>query len=59
MQTIAVLLKNPKTIAIFNENDVDFIVDVALREMGTPNSRRARVEILKVLNIICEHPSYW
>lgn len=44
---------------MFNENDVDFIVDVAIREMGVHNNSRTRVEILKVINIIFNHKTYW
>lgn len=38
METISVLLQNPKTAEIFNENDIDFIFDVAIRELGVHNS---------------------
>lgn len=34
METIAVLLQSPKTAEIFNENDIDFIMDIAIRELG-------------------------
>ena len=34
METIAVLLQSPKTAEIFNENDIDFIIDIAIRELG-------------------------
>ena len=44
---------------MFNENDVDFVVDVAIRELGAPNKVIARVEILKVLNVILDHAPYW
>lgn len=44
---------------MFNENDVDFVVDVAIRELGAPNKVMARVEILKVLNVILDHEPYW
>ena len=37
METIGVLLQNKKTVEMFNENDVDFVVDVAIRELGAPN----------------------
>lgn len=44
---------------MFNENDVDLIVDVTIREMGVNNNNRTRVEILKVINIIFDHKTYW
>ena len=59
METLSVLLQNPKTAEIFNENDVDFIVDVAIRELGVANKAVARVETIKVLNIILDHAPYW
>lgn len=59
LQTISVLLCNPKTVKMFNENDVDFIVDVTIREMGVRNNHRTRCEILKVINIIFDHQTYW
>lgn len=34
METIAVLLQSFKTAEIFNENDIDFIMDIAIRELG-------------------------
>jgi hypothetical protein len=59
METLSVLLQNPKSVEMFNENDVDFIVDVAIRELGVANKVVARVETLKVLNIILDHAPYW
>lgn len=59
METIGVLLSNPKTAVIFNENDIDFVVDVCIRELGAANKVQARVEILKVLNIILDNTAYW
>ena len=59
METIGVLLQNKKTVEMFNENDVDFVVDVAIRELGAPNKVQARIETLKVLNIILDHEPYW
>lgn len=50
MQTIGVLLANYKSEKFFNENDIDIIVSVGLRELATPNAVRARVQTLKVLN---------
>ena len=43
MQTIGVLLSNYKSEKFFNENDIDIIVSVGLRELATPNASRARV----------------
>jgi hypothetical protein len=50
MQTIGVLLSNYNSEKFFNENDIDIIVSVGLRELATPNASRARVQILRVLN---------
>lgn len=58
MQTIGVLLSNYKSEKFFNENDIDIIVSVGLRELATPNAARARVQILRVLNQILDHPTY-
>ena len=58
MHSIACLMKNYKSEHFFNQNDLDMIVDIGLRELGTPNSTRARVHILRVLNLILEHPTY-
>lgn len=59
METLHVLLHNPKSVEMFNENDIDFIVDVAIRELGVANKPQARVETLKVLNLILDHAPYW
>ncbi len=59
METIAVLLQSPKTTDIFNENDIDFILDISIRELGVQNSVQARVETLKVINIIMDLKKYW
>jgi hypothetical protein len=50
MQTIGVLLSNYNSEKFFNENDIDIIVSVGLRELATPNASRARLQILRVLN---------
>ena len=55
METIGVLLSKPETKEIFNQNDIDFVVDVAIRELGAANKVQARVETLKVLNIILDN----
>lgn len=59
METIGVLLSKPETKEIFNQNDIDFVVDVAIRELGAANKVQARVETLKVLNIILDNEAYW
>jgi hypothetical protein len=51
-------MKNYKSEHFFNQNDLDMIVDIGLRELATPNSTRARVHILRVLNLVLEHPTY-
>lgn len=43
MQTIGCLLANYKSEKFFNENDIDIIVDIGLRELATPNSARTRI----------------
>jgi Protein of unknown function (DUF2013) len=58
MQTISVLLSNYKSEKFFNENDIDIIVSVGLRELATPNASRARIQTLRVLNQILDHPTY-
>lgn len=58
MQTISCLLQNSKTEKYFNENDLDILVTIGLRELGTPNASRARVQTLRVLNLILDHPTY-
>jgi len=58
MQTIGVLLSNYKSERFFNENDIDIIVSVGLRELATPNAPRARIQTLRVLNQILDHPTY-
>lgn len=52
------LLNNPESAHFFNENDIDIIVGVALRELGSPNTARSRVQILKVLNQVLTHKQY-
>jgi hypothetical protein len=58
MQSISCLLQNNKTEKYFNENDLDILVTIGLRELGTPNASRARVQTLRVLNLILDHPTY-
>ena len=58
MHSIACILKNSKSEEFFNSNDLDMIVSIALRELGTPNATRARVHTLRVLNLILNHPTY-
>jgi len=60
MQTIAVIMQNPKTKDdFFNLNDLDYIVGVAMRELNVRNTRRTRIQILKVLNIVLGISEYW
>lgn len=58
MQAISVLLQGSDSENFFNENDVDIIMGICLRELGTPNSSRTRLQTLRVLNLILEHPTY-
>ena len=58
MQTVYVLLTNAKTVEFFNENDIDIIIECALRELGEKNTSRSRVAILRVLLLALEHPTY-
>ncbi len=59
MHTIECLMTNKKSQEFFNDNDLNMIVDIGLRELGTPNSNRARVRTLRVLRLVLEHPSFW
>ena len=58
MHSISCLLKNERSEHFFNQNDLDMIVSIGLRELGTPNASRARVHTLRVLNQILDHPTY-
>lgn len=43
MQTIVVIVTNPASLEFFNENDLDIIFGVALRELGSPNTAVSRI----------------
>jgi hypothetical protein len=58
MHSIACLLKNSRSEHFFNSNDLDIIVSIALRELGTPNAVRARVHTMRVLLLVLDHPTY-
>ena len=58
MQSIGVLLKSSKSEEFFNCNDIDIIVDIGLRELGEPNTARARVQTLRVLLTVLDHESF-
>ena len=58
MQTINVLIVNPKSKTFFNENDIDIIVGVGLRELGSVNTSRSRVQTLRTLLLALEHPTF-
>ena len=59
MQTITVLMTNEQTKGkFFTDNDYDLIVDCGLRELESQNTSRARTQILRVLNLILDHPNY-
>ena len=59
MQTIGVLMTNPNTKGkFFSDNDYDVIVDCCLRELESKNTSRARTQILKVMNLILDHPTW-
>ena len=59
MQTITVLMTNEATKGkFFTDNDYDLIVDCGLRELESQNTSRARTQILRVLNLILDHPQY-
>jgi len=52
METAGILLNHKDCPDFFNENDIDLLVDVGIRELGCPNSEETRVQLLKIL-IIC------
>lgn len=58
MHSIGCLLTNHNSEHFFNQNDLDLLVDIGLRELASPNASKARVHTLKVLNLILEHPTY-
>ena len=58
MQTICLMLQASESENFFNENDIDIILGICLRELATPNPSRTRLQILKVLNLILEHTTY-
>lgn len=43
MQTVSVLLQASDSENFFNENDLDIIIGICLRELGTPNPSRTRL----------------
>jgi len=43
MQTVSVLLQASQSENFFNENDLDIIIGVCLRELSTPNTSRTRL----------------
>ena len=59
METAAILLTNEKCAeTFFNENEIDLMVDVALRELNKPNSVNTRVAVIKTLVICLNNKSY-
>lgn len=59
LQTIGVLMTNEQTKGkFFTDNDFDLLVDCCLRELESKNTSRARIQILKVLNLILDHPTW-
>lgn len=59
MQSVCVLLTNPKTVGkFFSMNDFDLIVDCCLRELESANTGRTRTQILRVLNLILDNNQY-
>lgn len=59
MQTIAVLLTNENTKGkFFSDNDFDVIADCCLRELESKNTSRARVQIMRVMCLILDHPTW-
>jgi hypothetical protein len=59
MQSIWVLMTNPKTACkFFSLNDYGLIVDCCLRELESPNTSRTRIQILKVMCVILDHPAF-
>ena len=59
MQTISVLMTNPNTKGkFFSDNDYDVIVDCCLRELESKNTSRARTQIIKVMCLILDHPTW-
>lgn len=59
MQTISVLMTNDSSKGrFFSDNDYDLIIDCCLRELESKNTARTRTQILKVLNLILDHPTW-
>jgi len=59
LQTITVLMTNEQTKGrFFSDNDYDLIVDCCLRELESKNTARTRTQILRVMNLIIDHPSW-
>lgn len=57
-ETICVILSTYETEHFFNENDLDIVVDIGLRELSKKNCSRARVQILRTLAAVLDHPTY-
>jgi len=59
MHTIACIMTNSASEKFFNENDIDTILRQGCAQLNERNSSKARVHLLRVLNIILDKHEFW